>query len=178
MVLVNPINSTHDFRMRGRIHSVYVWHHTQHFRTRNKWLWSRLLSLFSCQDHWVAIKTVDVVVVPPGLLGIHAQSFAVHEVIQNSWGWEGKQRWCKRRWGRGETKRTVQYGDRTRRERPIELYAVHIYIYMGQQSSERWGGLRGSVITGSVWGVCLGLWRWWSCQSHRWNIRHGGRGSF
>lgn len=45
-------------------------------------------SLLSSQDHRVAIQTVDIIVVAPGLLGIHTQSLTVHEVIQNFWGRE------------------------------------------------------------------------------------------
>lgn len=44
--------------------------------------------LFRSQHHRIAIKTVDIVMVPPCLLGIHTQGLAVHQLIKNLWGTE------------------------------------------------------------------------------------------
>lgn len=47
-------------------------------------------SLLGGQHHGVAVQAVHVVVVPPGLLGVHAQGLAVHHLVQDPWrGGEG-----------------------------------------------------------------------------------------
>lgn len=57
-------------------------------------------SLFSSQHHRVAIQTVDIIVVSPRLLGIHAQSLTVHHLIQNLCG--------ERKYGEGKESRGIQ----------------------------------------------------------------------
>lgn len=52
--------------------------------------------LFSGQHHRVAIQTVDIIVVPPLLLGIHAEGLTVHHLIQNLCG-KGKDKQSKRK---------------------------------------------------------------------------------
>lgn len=42
-------------------------------------------SLLGGQHHGVAVQAVHVVVVPPGLLGVHAQGLAVHHLVQDLW---------------------------------------------------------------------------------------------
>lgn len=37
------------------------------------------------QHHGVAVETVDVVMAPPGLLGVHAQGLTVHHLVQDFW---------------------------------------------------------------------------------------------
>lgn len=69
-------------------------------------------SLLGGQHHGVAVQAVHVVVVPPGLLGVHAQGLAVHHLVQDLWweeeeegGWVGEGVGGRER-GRSEVRKT------------------------------------------------------------------------
>ena len=110
------------------------------------WFWMH--SLFSSQHHGVTVKAVDIIMVPPGLLGIHTQSLTVHHLIQDLWGREKMKkvkRWGKVRrsmeWiqniecsgGRKEMKEKEQEG--------AEKNEIDIDIYCNRKW-EQWGNER------------------------------------
>lgn len=110
----------------------------QHAKCKTKCLCS--ISPLRGQHHRIPIETVDVIMAPPRLLGIHTQGLAVHHLVQNLWS---KSKWT-------ENVRSVSCWDTFSRKQGSERTGGGL-----MEEEQGWGGAQYKGVTSEEYSALL-----------------------